>query len=73
MMPELNFIELKLTCRCCGADKALRVSEEGYRRWKAGAPIQSALRTLSAADLELLVSQVCEACFDKLFPPDEAA
>ena len=44
----------------------------GYKKWKDGKGyIQDILNYLSADDRELMLSETCGKCFDKMFPQEE--
>jgi hypothetical protein len=62
-----------LSVRCKGCKKVypLTVSEEGYQRWRSGTLIQKALPELNADQRELLISQTCGECWEKMFSEDE--
>lgn len=64
-MPDM--ITLSVKCYICGKEQLIEVSKEGYEKWKAGALIQEALPSLSPDKRELLISNTCPACWDKLF------
>lgn len=59
------------TCTQCGKVSTTAVSTEGYQAWLSGVPIQVALSDLSDGEREMLLSGVCEACFDAMFPDDD--
>ena len=59
------------TCRECGITKTFELREEDVNRWKAGALIQNVFPKISIDDRELMISQTCGACFDKLFSEED--
>jgi len=65
-------IEVTVLCRHCRQYITINVPVDGYLKWTAHqALIQNAMPTLSPGDRELLISHTCNACFHKLFPPEE--
>jgi hypothetical protein len=47
------------------------VSNHDLKRWEGGELIQDAMPYLSAGERELLISGICETCFDKIFGSEE--
>jgi hypothetical protein len=62
---------LTITCWHCQGTYVVNVPTAGLEKWKAGAFIQNAMPELSISNRELLISNTCGECFDKLFPEDE--
>ena len=58
---------INATCHMCHVTHQIVVPEDGYNAWAHGVAIQVALPSLSADDRELLISDTCGPCFDKLF------
>lgn len=54
-------------CVCCKSPVIIPVDPTGYARWQGGDLIQDALPELSAASREMLISSICEPCFDRMF------
>ena len=67
MSSKEKMITLTATCLICKKKHYIAVPESGYIAWQNGARIQDALPTLSANERELFLSNMCGACFDKLF------
>jgi hypothetical protein len=64
----------KIQIRCKGGCKQIytvEVSRAGFRNWQGGMLIQKALPELNADQRELLISQTCGACWEKMFSEDE--
>lgn len=62
----------ELTCQCCRKKVVVKVPLEGYLRWRNGLQhIQDAMPQVSEGDREMLVSGICESCFDGIFKEDE--
>lgn len=59
-------------CRCCHNHNLIPVDRNDFMRWKNGALIQNALGYLSVDERELLISQTCPGCWDRMFGGDEA-
>ncbi len=70
---ENNTITVEATCGMCRQTKALQLPASGYAAYKAGMLIQRAMPSVPEGDRELLISQICGPCFDKLFEEDEDA
>lgn len=60
-------MEISIACVFCKKYHIIKVSEKGYKKWKAGELIQRALPKLSADERELLISGTCQECWDKSF------
>jgi hypothetical protein len=59
-------------CKFCRKPHAIEVPTEGFERWKRGEGyIQNLMPKVSRADREMLISGTCDACFRKMFPPEE--
>ena len=59
---------VEVTCVNCKTKHVIIVPTAGYRRWATGqAKIQDALPMLSEDERELLMSNICPRCWDKLF------
>lgn len=41
-----------------------------WQRWQEGELIQVAMPYLSDAEREMMISEICETCFDAMFPED---
>ena len=58
---------LYATCRHCGEEHTMEVSQEGFQKWNEGELIQNALSELSADEREILISGICGKCYDTMF------
>lgn len=57
-----------IQCRNCGVTYSLLYSREDMVDWLSGSLfIQDAMPYLSAGERELLISGICEKCFDEIF------
>ena len=61
---------LDIRCRMCGVDHVILVNKDDFKDWYVGGVhIQDAFPYLSASERELILSETCGECFDKMFPP----
>lgn len=59
---------VEVTCVSCKSKHTVLVPTMGYKLWASGqARIQDALPMLSEDERELLMSNICPRCWDKLF------
>lgn len=59
---------IEVTCVSCGTRHTIIVPTANYRMWASGqAKIQHALPMLSSSERELLISNICPKCWDRLF------
>lgn len=66
MVTQTGVIEVK--CVSCNTPHTILVPTAGYKLWASGqAKIQDAMPQLSEDERELLMSNICPACWDKLF------
>lgn len=64
---KLQFV---VTCPKCREPQTLTTSVTGYQRWIAGEFIQHAMPEIAKDERELLISGICQSCWDKLFGED---
>ena len=62
---------IEVECRICHGSIELEIEPKDYIRWKSGTHIQHAMPYLTPGQRELLISNTCEPCFDKMFPPED--
>jgi hypothetical protein len=62
-----NTMPLNVTCKSCRKDVELRVPFDQWTEWQTGKFVQDAFPHLTAGEREMLISGLCEKCFDKLF------
>lgn len=62
-----EILPMSIQCSMCHVFVTIEVPLDGFMAWKKGTPIQKAMPTVSKEDRELLISQTCGSCFDKLF------
>ena len=54
-------------CRQCRRDETITVGMMDYALWKGGAYIQEAMPYLTPDQREMLISNTCGPCFDRMF------
>ena len=59
--------KVQVDCNLCSKGFILHVHEKDLADWREGKLIQDAMPYLSASERELLISNICEDCFTKLF------
>ena len=64
-------MEVLATCRFCGTTHTLTVDINDYFDWQNGKHIQDAMPYLTPAERELLISQTCQDCWDRMFGQEE--
>ena len=66
--------DITLNGECAGCATPYQVSgveEEDFVAWKIGKPAQDAFPYLSVDERELLISGICDKCWQRIFPPEE--
>lgn len=60
---------MALIVRCAGCHKTfeLAATPDQIRRWRAGEHIQNVMPNLTPGERELLISQTCNSCWDKMW------
>ena len=68
----MEMMTVNKVCIMCGEFHGVAVDYDGYRKWKAGEGlIQDLLKENTDGERELLISGICEHCFDELFTLEE--
>ena len=62
---------LEIECRHCNEWHEFDVNESDLEAWKLGKKIQDAFPYISAAQRELMLSGLCEECWEKLMESQE--
>lgn len=62
---------LEKICKICSKLVIIMINPKDLNKWRNGTPIQDALKYLSPAEREIILSDTCGECFDKMFPPEE--
>lgn len=58
-------------CIMCGELKTVEIPGPELYRYRQGALIQDALKSVSSGDREFLMTGICAPCFDETFKEDE--
>ena len=59
-------------CPKCGKKNYIEMSDEQYQKYTEGSDlIQRIFPEMSPAQKEILITGICEDCWNKLFPIDE--
>lgn len=61
---------MTVTCRFCEKEYDVPATPEQLTAWKTGLLIQVAMPNLTANQREMLLTQTCGPCWDKLFLDD---
>lgn len=70
MVAAVRGLPVDIQCVKCYTWHNILVNREDMYDWTSGSlPIQTALHYLSPNEREILLSQICGDCFDKMFPP----
>ena len=65
---EEKFIQLVGKCPYCDTSWTLKVSKDAFNKFKyEGVHVQDAFPDMSPDERELLVSGICNTCWDKIF------
>lgn len=68
----MDMMNISIRCPQCQKDFVITVPTEGYRKWSEdGVLIQIAMPKVAASDREMLLTGICAADWEKLFPDDE--
>ena len=70
-MVAIQDLEMRVNCRMCGKEYKIHVTKSDYDRWQNGEVIQKAMPYLVVEDRELLISQTCGTCWNKMFSEEE--
>jgi hypothetical protein len=63
-----NPMTLEVDCRFCGKTVNLVIEQEDFRKYRNNdGLVQDIFPYLSAGEREMLISGMCEDCWDKLF------
>lgn len=68
-MKKMNYKEVSVITRCpfCGHANEVEVNEMDYLDWQDGELAQNAFPYLSADEREMLISGICNQCWDGMF------
>lgn len=60
-------VMVNIDCRVCGITHNLMIKSADIVKYHNGVLVQDAFPYLSANERELIISQTCGSCFDKMF------
>lgn len=63
----MSKVEHIVSCNLCNEHHILEIDVDDFIRWKEGAFIQDVMPYLSVGERELMISGICESCFNKMF------
>lgn len=63
-------IRLSIRCAMCTELHFISVEKDDFDRYKNGEKVQNAFPYLNDGQRELIISQLCNECFDKMFPDE---
>ena len=64
--------EYTVVCMVCKQPTKIKIDPQQLRKWTSGErSIQAALPSLTAGERELLISKICEPCYDKMFEGED--
>ena len=63
-MASSDKMEIDVTCQRCLRRFKVTVDCDGYNEWRAGGKIQHCLPENTADERELLLSSLCDSCFN---------
>ena len=69
-MIETGTMDMNVTCNLCNDTVTLKVNPVDVIQWQQGKFIQDAMPYLDADERELLISNTCGTCFEKMFGDD---
>lgn len=58
---------MTLACISCNKPVDVPATEEELQAWHSGELIQDAMPELTPGQREMLLNQICEECFDRMF------
>lgn len=60
-------MKLTIDCICCQKSNNITCNWKDFNKWEQGASIQNAMPYLTNGERELLISGVCNNCFETMF------
>jgi hypothetical protein len=67
MSRETGYIQIDTICPECHKKTTLSVIEDEYKSWKQGTLIQNAFPNLTPEERELLMTGICNNCWETMF------
>lgn len=71
MKKNLHEITIVTTCPFCGKSHEVECNEMDYLDWQDGACIQEVMPYLGQTERELLISGICNTCWNRMFENEE--
>lgn len=68
---ENNKTMVETSCPCCGKRQSFIAPTDGLEKWSNGMCIQDAMPSVSPADRELLITGICDDCFNSFIDEDD--
>lgn len=68
--PLQHAVSVTGPCHSCGKEVSVAVDPVDLERWRGGSYVQDCFPYLGAAEREFLISGICGACWDEMFPPE---
>lgn len=66
-MIAIPMISLEVECEYCGDIHIVSVNEFDFNDWKSGSLIQDAMPYLNESQKQLLISQMCDECWNRMY------
>ena len=63
----MSKVEHIVSCNACNESHVLKIAVDDFISWKEGAFIQDVMPYLTVGERELMISGICESCFNKMF------
>lgn len=63
---DKDTVIVSIRCIVCGKAFDIHVKEQDYKDWKGGKLIQHAMPYLDVNERELMISKMCNRCFDEM-------
>lgn len=60
-------MKLTIDCMCCQESYDIECDWKDFNKWEQGELIQNVMPYLTAAERELIISSVCDNCFETMF------
>ena len=65
-----SILQVTVTCKMCRKTVMFSVRREEWEKFKTGIFVQDAFPFLTLGQREMLISQICEECWDTLWPKE---
>ena len=68
---ESWFVTVSTVCPYCGQEHNIKCNVRGLIKWRMGDYIQNALPDLTPAEREMLMTGICDECWNKYLTNDD--